>query len=112
MTPDLPGSVAANVGRANIANSRRHSLSTTLDTACASRVAPLLKPVLQNDAEFIATVAMPLRNVPGVNMIDGWERLLPCRIAGEMPVGSMIWSTASCNDSVLGACFATQAAAA
>ena len=77
-----------------------------------SRVAPLLKPLLQNGAEFIVTDALPLRNVPGVNMIDGWERLLPCCVAGEMPVGSRIWSTASCNDSVVGASFATQAAAA
>ncbi|MDQ6683561.1 MAG: amidase [Pseudomonadota bacterium] len=73
-------------------------------------VAPPLAPLLDDDAAFFATNNLLLRNPAVVNFADGCALSLPCHIAGEMPVGLMLWSTAWRDDDVLAAGFAVEAA--
>jgi amidase/aspartyl-tRNA(Asn)/glutamyl-tRNA(Gln) amidotransferase subunit A len=77
-----------------------------------SLVAPPMAPLLTDDAAFFATNAKLLRNPSIVNLLDGCAISLPCHHEGEMPVGLMLWSGALCDDTVLGAAFAVEAALA
>ncbi len=56
-------------------------------------VAPLLEPLLVDDAAFFAVNGQLLRNTFVVNYLDGCSFSLPCHASGELPVGLMISST-------------------
>ena len=71
-------------------------------------VAPLLAPLLADDAAFFAANALLLRNPSVVNLLDGCALSLPCQAAGEMPVGLMVWSGALRDDGVLDASLAIE----
>jgi len=75
-------------------------------------VAPALAPLVASDEVFHATNALLLRNPSVVNLLDGCALSLPCHVAGEMPVGLMVWSGALCDDAVLDASLAIEAALA
>ncbi|MEI7786622.1 MAG: amidase, partial [Betaproteobacteria bacterium] len=42
-----------------------------------------------------------LRNTSVVNMLDGCAISLPCHLAGELPVGLMLWHGAMHDDPLL-----------
>jgi aspartyl-tRNA(Asn)/glutamyl-tRNA(Gln) amidotransferase subunit A len=73
-------------------------------------VAPLLEPLLADDAAFFAANALLLRNPSVVNMLDGCALSLPCHATQEMPVGLMVWSQALCDDTVLDVSWQVEAA--
>jgi aspartyl-tRNA(Asn)/glutamyl-tRNA(Gln) amidotransferase subunit A len=75
-------------------------------------VAPPLAPLKASDDAFFATNGLLLRNPSAVNFLDGCALSLPCQSAGEMPVGLMVWSAAMCDDAVLDASLAIEAALA
>ena len=75
-------------------------------------VASRIEDLRVDDAAFFAANALLLRNPSVVNMLDGCALSLPCHAAGEMPVGLMVWGTALCDDTVLGASLAIEAALA
>ncbi len=56
-------------------------------------VAPLLEPLLDDDAAFFAVNGQLLRNTFVVNYLDGCSFSVPCHAGGELPVGLMISST-------------------
>ena len=53
------------------------------------------------DQEFFRVNTLLLRNASVVNMLDGCAISIPCHIAGELPVGLMIWQSAMRDDTVL-----------
>ena len=53
---------------------------------------------------------MLLRNPSVVNMLDGCALSLPCHGPGHLPVGLMLWAPALCDDQLLGAALAVEAA--
>ncbi|QNP60650.1 amidase [Paenacidovorax monticola] len=53
------------------------------------------------DAEFFRVNGLLLRNTSVVNMLDGCALSLPCHVAGELPVGLMVWHAALHDDPVL-----------
>ncbi len=53
------------------------------------------------DAEFFRVNGLLLRNTSVVNMLDGCALSVPCHVAGELPMGLMIWHAALHDDSVL-----------
>lgn len=53
------------------------------------------------DAEFWRVNALLLRNTSVVNLLDGCAISLPCHIAGELPVGLMVWHGAMHDNTVL-----------
>jgi aspartyl-tRNA(Asn)/glutamyl-tRNA(Gln) amidotransferase subunit A len=53
------------------------------------------------DAEFWRVNALLLRNTSVVNLLDGCAISLPCHIAGELPVGLMLWHGAMHDNTVL-----------
>ena len=73
-------------------------------------VAPLLAPLLEDDALFFAANGLLLRNPSLVNLLDGCAISLPCHAPDELPVGLMLWSTAMQDDAVLGAALAVEEA--
>lgn len=58
-------------------------------------------PGAERDAEFFRVNALLLRNTSVVNMLDGCALSLPCHMAGELPVGLMVWHGALHDDAVL-----------
>lgn len=67
-------------------------------------VAPLLSdvaPGAQRDAEFFRVNNLLLRNTSAINLLDGCALSLPCHVAGELPVGIMVWHGALRDDAVL-----------
>ncbi|HRL98673.1 MAG TPA: amidase, partial [Acidovorax sp.] len=58
-------------------------------------------PGSERDAEFFRVNALLLRNTSVVNMLDGCALSLPCHVAGELPVGLMVWHGALRDDTVL-----------
>lgn len=58
-------------------------------------------PGAERDAEFFRINALLLRNTSVVNMLDGCALSLPCHMAGELPVGLMVWHGALHDDAVL-----------
>lgn len=53
------------------------------------------------DAEFFRVNGLLLRNTSVVNMLDGCALSVPCHVAGELPMGLMIWHAALHDDPVL-----------
>ena len=67
-------------------------------------VAPLIasvSPGAERDEEFFRINALLLRNPSTVNMLDGCAISIPCHVAGELPVGLMIWQGPMRDDTVL-----------
>jgi amidase/aspartyl-tRNA(Asn)/glutamyl-tRNA(Gln) amidotransferase subunit A len=67
-------------------------------------VAPLLSdvaPGAERDAEFFRINNLLLRNTSAINLLDGCALSLPCHVAGELPVGIMVWHGALRDDTVL-----------
>ncbi len=62
-----------------------------------------LAPGEERDAAFFTTNALLLRNPSVVNMLDGCAISIPCHVAGELPVGLMLWHAALRDDAVLAA---------
>jgi len=60
-----------------------------------------LAPGLERDDAFFRTNALLLRNTSVVNMLDGCAISIPCHVAGELPVGLMVWAGALGDDPVL-----------
>lgn len=60
-------------------------------------------PGAERDDEFFRVNALLLRNPSIVNMLDGCAISLPCHVAGELPVGLMLWHAAMHDDAVLAA---------
>ncbi|MCY1500021.1 2-amino-5-chloromuconic acid deaminase [compost metagenome] len=58
-------------------------------------------PGAERDNEFFRVNALLLRNPSIVNMLDGCAISLPCHVAGELPVGLMLWHGAMHDDAVL-----------
>ncbi|OEZ29855.1 amidase [Variovorax boronicumulans] len=58
-------------------------------------------PGAERDDEFFRVNALLLRNPSIVNMLDGCAISLPCHVAGELPVGLMLWHSAMHDDAVL-----------
>ena len=75
-------------------------------------VAPLLEPLVADDAAFLAANALLLRNPSVVNLLDGCALSLPCHGPDELPVGLMVWSGALQDDVVLDVSLAIEAALA
>jgi amidase/aspartyl-tRNA(Asn)/glutamyl-tRNA(Gln) amidotransferase subunit A len=53
------------------------------------------------DTEFLRANGLLLRNTSVVNMLDGCALSVPCHVAGELPMGLMIWHAALHDDPVL-----------
>ena len=75
-------------------------------------VAPALAPLLASDDAFFDANGALLRNPSVVNLLDGCALSLPCHAPGQLPVGLMVWRGAMCDDVVLGASLAIEAALA
>jgi Asp-tRNA(Asn)/Glu-tRNA(Gln) amidotransferase A subunit family amidase len=58
-------------------------------------------PGAERDEEFFRVNALLLRNPSTVNMLDGCAISIPCHVAGELPVGLMIWQGPMRDDTVL-----------
>ncbi len=71
-------------------------------------VAPALAPLLADDEAFFAVNARLLRNPAVVNFLDGSALSLPCHVAGELPMGLMVWGPAFSDDAVLGVSLAIE----
>lgn len=76
--------------------------------AVLSPTAPMVAPPIaqvapgaERDEEFFRVNALLLRNCSVVNMLDGCAISIPCHVAGELPVGLMIWQGAMQDDAVL-----------
>ncbi|MGO8720781.1 MAG: amidase [Acidobacteriaceae bacterium] len=54
------------------------------------RVAPLISPLVSNDAAYFDANAAMLRNPSVFNFLDGCALTLPCHLPGEAPVGVML----------------------
>jgi len=75
-------------------------------------VAPTIAPLVASDEAFFAANGLLLRNPSIVNLLDGCALSLPCHAQGELPVGLMLWAAAMCDDAVLDAGLAVEAALA
>jgi len=75
-------------------------------------VAPTIAPLVASDEAFFAANGLLLRNPSIVNLLDGCALSLPCHAEGELPVGLMLWAAAMCDDAVLDAGLAVEAALA
>jgi aspartyl-tRNA(Asn)/glutamyl-tRNA(Gln) amidotransferase subunit A len=73
-------------------------------------VAPPIADLEASHDAFFAANALLLRNPAIVNMLDGCALSLPCHARDEMPVGLMVWGAALCDDAVLDASLAIEAA--
>ena len=57
-------------------------------------VAPLIEPLIKDDAAFFKVNRLLLRNPSAINYMDGCSWNLPCHAVGELPVGLMVSSVA------------------
>ncbi|RZJ10494.1 MAG: amidase [Acidovorax sp.] len=55
----------------------------------------------KRDAEFFRVNTLLLRNTSAINLLGGCALSLPCHVAGELPVGIMVWHGALRDDTVL-----------
>ena len=58
-------------------------------------------PGPERDEAFFALNALLLRNTALGNLLDGCGLSLPCHVAGELPVGLMLWHGNGRDDGVL-----------
>lgn len=75
-------------------------------------VAPLLAPLLDDDAAYHAANGLMLRNPSAVNFLDGCALSLPCQRPDDWPVGLMVWAPALRDDTVLTVALAIESALA
>jgi aspartyl-tRNA(Asn)/glutamyl-tRNA(Gln) amidotransferase subunit A len=73
-------------------------------------VAPPIAELEASDDAFFTANALLLRNPSIVNMLDGCALSLPCHARDEMPASLMVWGAALCDDAVLDASLAIEAA--
>ncbi len=80
--------------------------------AVLSPTVPIVAPPLadvdagaERDAAFFKANGLLLRNTSAINMLDGCGISLPCHVAGELPVGLMVWAPAMQDDCVLNIAF-------
>ncbi len=78
--------------------------------AVLSPTVPIVAPPLaevapgeERDDAFFRVNALLLRNPSVVNMLDGCAISLPCHVAGELPVGLMLWHAGLHDDPLLAA---------
>ncbi|MGE4241556.1 amidase, partial [Ramlibacter sp.] len=76
--------------------------------AVLSPTVPIVAPTIasvapgaERDDEFFRVNALLLRNTSVVNMLDGCAISIPCHVAGELPVGLMLWHGALRDDNLL-----------
>lgn len=76
--------------------------------AVLSPTVPIVAPAIaevapgdERDENFFRINALLLRNTSVVNMLDGCALSLPCHVAGELPVGLMVWHGALRDDTIL-----------
>lgn len=76
--------------------------------ALVSPTVPVVAPPIadvapgpQRDEAFFALNALLLRNTALGNLLDGCGLSLPCHVAGELPVGLMLWHGNGRDDGVL-----------
>ncbi len=62
-----------------------------------------MAPGAERDMAFFQVNAQLLRNTSVVNMLDGCALSLPCHLAGELPVGLMVWQGPMADNAVLNA---------
>ena len=74
-------------------------LSPTLPITAPSIAS--MAPGAERDAAFFQANAQLLRNTSVVNTLDGCALSLPCHLAGELPVGLMVWHGPMRDDAVL-----------
>jgi aspartyl-tRNA(Asn)/glutamyl-tRNA(Gln) amidotransferase subunit A len=65
-------------------------------------------PGAERDEAFFRSNALLLRNPSVVNMLDGCAISLPCHVAGELPVGLMLWHGALHDDALLAIALQTE----
>ncbi len=70
---------------------------------CVAPPIASLAPGKSRDQAFFQVNTELLRNTSVVNMLDGCAISIPCQIAGELPVGLMIWHGEMRDDLVLNA---------
>lgn len=75
-------------------------------------VAPPLQPLIDDETAFFASNATLLRNPSAVNYLNGCALSLPCHVAGELPVGLMVWAGAYADERVLAVSLAIEHALA
>lgn len=76
--------------------------------AVLSPTVPIVAPAIaevapgtERDENFFRINALLLRNTSVINMLDGCALSLPCHVAGELPVGLMVWHGALRDDTIL-----------
>lgn len=74
-------------------------LSPTLPITAPSIAS--MAPGAERDVAFFEANAQLLRNTSVVNTLDGCALSLPCHLAGELPVGLMVWQGPMRDDTVL-----------
>jgi aspartyl-tRNA(Asn)/glutamyl-tRNA(Gln) amidotransferase subunit A len=95
------------IGRVESAVSGYDALLSPTVPIVAPRIADLA-----DDAAFFDVNGRLLRNPAIVNLLDGCALSLPCHVAGDWPVGMMVWSCALADDRVLSVSLAIEAALA
>ena len=95
------------IGRVESAVSGYDALLSPTVPIVAPRIADLA-----DDAAFFDVNGRLLRNPAIVNLLDGCALSLPCHIAGDWPVGMMVWGCALSDDRVLSVSLAVEAALA
>ncbi len=85
--------------------------------AVVSPTVPVTAPTIasvapgeERDDAFFRLNTLLLRNPSIVNMLDGCAISLPCHLAGELPVGLMLWHAALHDDAVLAIALQTERA--
>jgi len=97
---------------------RVHATLAGFDAVLSPTVPMVAPPIAQvapgaaRDEEFFRVNALLLRKCSVVNMLDGCAISIPCHVAGELPVGLMIWQCAMQDDAVLNIALRAEAALA
>jgi aspartyl-tRNA(Asn)/glutamyl-tRNA(Gln) amidotransferase subunit A len=76
------------------------------------RVAPLIAPLVSNDALYVDANAAMLRNTSIFNFLDGCALSIPCHLPGEAPVGVMLAAPGGQDQRLLQIGFAIETALA
>jgi amidase/aspartyl-tRNA(Asn)/glutamyl-tRNA(Gln) amidotransferase subunit A len=90
---------------------RMESALSRFDAVLSPTVPIVASPIAEVDAgaardeAFFKANGLLLRNTAVVNMLDGCAISIPCHMAGELPVGLMLWAPAMQDDTVLNLAF-------